>query len=77
MWCAGPRCPFWWLTEQDLLGVPDGSRSYGMLGLGYPPPRPRPSLVRNQEVMTHFERYDQSKYRTDEQIREWLVSLRR
>ena len=26
--------------------------------------------------MTHRERYDPAKYRTDEQIREYLVSLR-
>ncbi len=60
-----------------LLGVPDGYLIYDMLGLGYPAMEPKPRTVREHEAMTHYERYDQAKYRTDEQIREWLISLRR
>jgi nitroreductase len=62
---------------RDLLGIPDGYRIYDMLGLGYPAMEPRPRLVRDRQAMTHWERFDQDKYRTDEQIREWLLSLRK
>jgi nitroreductase len=62
---------------RDLLGIPEGYRIYDMLGLGYPAMEPKPRLVREREAMTHYERYDPAKYRTDEQIREWLVSLRK
>jgi nitroreductase len=61
----------------DLLGIPDGYRIYDMLGLGYPAAEPRPRVVRDREAMTHYERYDQAKYRSDEQIRDWLISLRK
>jgi len=27
--------------------------------------------------MVHYERYDRAKYRTDEQIRDFLISLRK
>ncbi len=60
-----------------FLGIPDGYHIYDMLGLGYPAMEPKPRAVRELEALTHHERYDPNKYRTDEQIREWLVSLRR
>lgn len=62
---------------RDLLGIPEGYCIYDMLGLGHPAMEPRPRLVRDREAMTHYERFDQNKYRTDEQIRDWLVSLRK
>jgi nitroreductase len=62
---------------KDLLGIPDGYYIYDMLGLGHPAIEAKPRLVRDSEAMTHYERYDQAKYRTDEQIREWLISLRK
>lgn len=62
---------------RDLLGIPDGYVIYDMLGLGHSAMEPKPRRIRDLEEMTHAEHYDQAKYRTDEQIREWLVSLRR
>jgi nitroreductase len=62
---------------KDLLGIPDGYVIYDMLGLGYPAVEPKPRVVRSQADMTHHERYEAAKYRTDEQIREWLISLRK
>ncbi len=62
---------------RDLLGIPDGYCIYDMLGLGHPAMEPKPRLVRDRQAMTHHERFEQGKYRTDEQIRDWLVSLRK
>jgi hypothetical protein len=62
---------------RDLLGIPEGYRIYDMLGLGHPATLPKPRVVREREAMTHHERFDPAKYRTDEQIKEWLVSLRK
>ena len=61
----------------DLLGIPDGYLIYDMLGLGYAAMEPKPRVVREREALTHYERYDQAKHRTDQQIREWLISLRK
>ena len=61
----------------DLLGIPVGYQIYDMLGLGYPAMEPKPRVVREREAMIHRERYDRAKYRTDQQIREWLISLRK
>jgi nitroreductase len=62
---------------RHLLGIPDGYCIYDMLGLGHPAMEPKPRVVRDREAMTHHERYDPVKYRSDEQIREWLISLRK
>jgi nitroreductase len=62
---------------KDLLGIPGDFRIYDMLGLGYPAMEPKPRLVRDREAMTHYERYDPAKHRTEGQIREWLISLRK
>ena len=61
---------------KDLLGIPEDYVVYDMLAVGYPAMQPVPRLVREREAMTHRERYEPAKYRTDEQIRDYLVSLR-
>jgi nitroreductase len=61
----------------DLLGIPEGYHIYDMLGLGYPAMEPKPRVVREPEAVVHLERYDRTKYRTDQQIRAWLISLRK
>jgi nitroreductase len=61
---------------KDLLGIPEDYVIYDMLAVGYPAMEPAPRLVREREAMTHRERYDPAKYRTNEQIRDYLISLR-
>ena len=61
---------------KGLLSIPEDFVVYDMLAVGYPDTQPAPRLVREREAMTHYERYDQAKYRTDEQIRKYLISLR-
>jgi nitroreductase len=61
---------------KDLLGIPEDYLIYDMLAVGHPAMQPAPRLVRERGAMTHRERYDPAKYRTDEQIRDYLVSLR-
>jgi nitroreductase len=61
---------------KELLGVPEDYVIYDMLAVGYPAMQPAPRLVREREAMTHHERYDPAKYRTDAQIRDYLISLR-
>ena len=62
---------------KDLLGIPEDYLIYDMLAVGHPAAEAKPRRVREREDMTHYERYDSGKYRDDEQIREWLISLRK
>ncbi len=49
----------------DLLGIPDGYVIYDMLSLGYPAIEPNPRVVRDRDDMTHLERFDLRKHRSD------------
>jgi nitroreductase len=62
---------------KGLLGIPEDYVVYDMLCVGHPGMEPKPRLVRDREAMTHYERYQADKYRSDDQIREWLIALRK
>jgi nitroreductase len=62
---------------RDLLGIPEGYHIYDMLVLGHPAAGAKPRRVRDLAEMVHYERFEPAKYRSDEQIREWLISLRK
>ena len=61
---------------KKLLDIPEDFTLYDMLALGFPAELTKPRVVREREEMTHWERYDRAKYRSEEQIREFLISLR-
>ena len=69
---AYPHC-----LVKDLLGVPPDYEIYDMMAVGYPASEPKPRLVRPREELVHYNHYDMAKFRTDEQIREFIISLRR
>ncbi len=62
---------------EDLLGIPEVFNIYVMVPVGYPAYKPAPSYRRGLNEIVHYERYDESKYRSDEDIIEFLVELRK
>src|SRR5262245_59732301 len=60
-----------------LLGVPEPLRVYHLIPLGYAsrliPARPR----REVDEMTHFERYDMTKYRDDKEFQKFVMTASR
>jgi hypothetical protein len=61
----------------DLLRIPDDLVIYDMMALGYPAAQPKPRIVRERAEFTHYDRYDSAKHRTDEQVKDFLRSLRK
>ena len=47
------------------------------MAVGYPAYQAGSRSPRKIEEMTHYDRYDRSKLRTDEQIRDFIRNLRR
>ena len=76
-WISATGHPFVMCLLRELLGIPDKLVIYDAMAVGYPGDQPRPRLVRERAEMVHYERYDRAKYRTDEQIRDFLISLRK
>jgi nitroreductase len=62
---------------KDLLGIPKELEIYDMMALGYPASEPKPRLVRNREEMVHYDGYDRSKFRTQEQVNDFIADLRK
>jgi 5,6-dimethylbenzimidazole synthase len=61
---------------KDILGIPEVFRIFTIVPIGFPAYQPSPSRSRELSEIVHYDSYDQSKYRTDEGVREWVVALR-
>ena len=74
-WVSAIASPYVQSFTKDLLGIPKELEIYDMLAIGYPDTEPRPRLVRAKEGMVHYDRYDKTKYRTEQEIKEFIASL--
>jgi hypothetical protein len=60
-----------------LLGVPEPLRVYHLIPLGYAS-RPIPARPRREvDEMTHYERYDMTKYRDDKEFQKFVMTASR
>jgi nitroreductase len=62
---------------KELLNIPEKIKIYDMMAMGYPAYQLGPRSPRKIDEMTHSERYDRSKLRTDEQIKDFIKNLRK
>lgn len=68
--------PPWEKDLKDLLKIPKEFRIYNIVPIGYPAYKPPPTYRRELSEIVHYETYNQSKYRSDEDIWKFLVELR-
>ena len=59
-----------------LLYVPEEIAIHTIVAVGYPAYEPAPSYRRELEEIIHFEKYDRSKFRTGDDIYQFLLTLR-
>jgi len=76
-WVSATGNPFVKSLLRELLGIPQKLEIYDMLVLGYPASQPKPRLVRERAEMAHHGRYDKAKYRSDGEIKNFIVGLRK
>ncbi len=62
---------------KDLLGVPPELSIHTVVPIGYPDYTPAPSYRRELKEIVHYEKYDSSKYSSDEDIIKFILSLRK
>ena len=62
---------------KELLNIPEEIKIYDMMAVGYPAYQLGPRSPRKIDEMTHSERYDRSKLRTDQQIKDFIKNLRK
>jgi len=68
--------PTWETRLKALLGVPDFFKIPQLVPVGYPDYRPAPPYRRKLEKLVHRERYDMSRFRTDEDVVKFIIQLR-
>jgi FMN reductase (NADPH) len=62
---------------KELLSIPKGVKIYDMMAVGYPAYQLGPRSPRKIDEMTHYDQYDRTKLRNDQQIKEFIKNLRR
>jgi hypothetical protein len=62
--------------HKRILGVPDLLKLYLIIPIGYPAPARAEGVRRPLLDMVHRERYDMSKYMSNEDVIKYLYSLR-
>ncbi|MBI4334303.1 MAG: nitroreductase family protein [Chloroflexi bacterium] len=60
-----------------LLDIPEMLSVQTIVPIGYPHHKPAPPFRRKLDEMVHYDKYDSAKFRTDEQIQEYIADLRR
>jgi nitroreductase len=76
-WVSATGNPFVKCLLRELLEIPQKLEIYDMMALGYPADQPKPRWVRERVEMVHHGRYEKVKYRSDEEIRNFIVGLRK
>lgn len=67
----------WERNVKELLDIPDDLIIHTLIPIGYPAHTPAPPYRRKLKEIVHYEKYDRSKYRSDEDIVEFLALLRK
>jgi len=62
---------------KELLNIPKGVKIYDMMAVGYPAYQLGPRSPRKIDEMTHYDEYDRTKLRSDQQIKEFIKNLRK
>ena len=62
---------------KELLHIPEQIKIYDMMAVGYPAYSLGPRSPRKIEDMTHYDQYDRSKLRSDQQTKDFIKNLRK
>ena len=76
-WVSATGSPLIKPLLKKLLGIPHGLEIYDMLVVGYSAIQPQERFVRDRTEMVHHGRFDKARYRSDAEMREYIVRLRK
>lgn len=74
-WLSDVASPYFTTMLKGMLGIPDPLQVYHLMPIGYVDRRLRPNPRRSLEEQVHHDRYEMERFRTDEQVREFLASM--
>ncbi len=76
-WVSATGSPLVKPLLKQLLAIPYELEIYDMLVVGYAAAQPKERFIRQKSEMIHLGRYDKARYRTDKDIRDYIVRLRK
>ena len=76
-WVSRSAFPGTQCLIKDMLGIPGQLELYEMIAIGYAARQPQQRLVRETAEMVHYDHFDKAKFRTNEDIRDFIISLRK
>ena len=76
-WVSATGSPLVKPLLKQLLEIPHELEIYDMLVLGYAAAQPPKRFVRERAEMVHHGRFDKARYRSDKDIRDYIVRLRK
>jgi len=76
-WVSQTASPLMETQLKRMLNIPSSLKIYDMVAIGYPAAFPKPKYLRKLEDIVHWEKYDKAKFRSDEQIKKFILKLRR
>jgi nitroreductase len=75
-WVSAISTPFAGCMIKDLLGIPHQMEPYDMMALGYPAIQPSDKFMRKQEKMVHYDDCGPEDFRSDEEVKDFVVRAR-
>jgi nitroreductase len=75
-WISAVQTPYGACMIKQLLGVPQFFDVYDMIALGWPALKPPGKFMRDTEKMVHWNRCDESDFRTDEEVQTFIKKAR-
>lgn len=74
-WLSDIASPYFATMVKALLGIPDPLYPYHLIPIGHVDRKLRPNARRPLEDMVHHDRYEMSKFRGEEQVRQVLAEM--
>ncbi|MFC2045748.1 nitroreductase family protein [Chloroflexota bacterium] len=75
-WITATGIPFEQCLIKQLLEIPNELEIYETIAIGYPAHEPKPRMLRAKEDIVHCDYYDKTKFRTDNDVKSFISSLR-
>jgi len=76
-WVSATGSPYVKCLIKELLEIPESLEIYDMMALGYPAHQPGARFVKEARDLVHYERYDRKRFKTDEDIKNFIIFLRK
>lgn len=74
-WLSDVASPYFATMLKSLLSIPDPLYPYHLVPVGYVDRQLRPNERRPLDEQVHYDRYDQAKFRSDEDVRNMLSEM--